>query len=233
MNQIKILVIESAVESLKKILTECLSPITNEVLPIFVKSYGEAVSALYNYWPQIAVIDNEAVSKEELQELYSIGFPTVSFIIISNNPSDAVECYLTGVPIDFVLKPLTSERVVVSINRALKRGISCRQNNHLPNSIFLKVGRGFQKIVIDEIIYIEACGIYVKLITINGKHLINESITGITRMLQSYNFIRIHKSYVVNINKIDHIRASSIEVCHQSLPIGLTYKEVVNSIVES
>jgi DNA-binding LytR/AlgR family response regulator len=79
----------------------------------------------------------------------------------------------------------------------------------------------------DDIIYFEGYGEYVKVITINKNYLVRDSLAEFEHKLSSDFFLRIHKSYLINMQKILGFSSSRVMIKNSQLPIGRVYREKV------
>ncbi len=203
-------------------------PIINKCL--IKHNFSAGLEVLREFSPDICLLDLDIVTETE-REFFKIGssstFPIISF---SKDPMDAVQGYSSGILTDFILKPLNRERVVMAINRALSVHIS-NTGLRVSDHIFLKTGRIFKKFNLNEIIYIEAYGIYSKLYTEAGKFLVNDTISKIEIKLMMQDFIRVHKSYIINTNKITSFGAAYFEVNDKKIPIGVSYKAKLSGLL--
>ncbi|HMK05160.1 MAG TPA: response regulator transcription factor [Ferruginibacter sp.] len=136
--------------------------------------------------------------------------------------------------VDYLVKPVSFERFVRAIAK-LKRMLgqeSVSQNNdYNPNPeafVYLKVDKHMQKVLINEIVYIESWKDYIKLFHSNGKTLlVKQSISAMENLLSEHKFLRVHRSYLVSVNKISGYNALSVQVQSTEIPIGRLYKQAV------
>ena len=147
----------------------------------------------------------------------------------------AIESYDLEV-VDYLLKPITFERFFKSIDRFLRERkevvVSTAEKNDLEDFLLVKSGNKHHKIKIEEIIFIESLKDYVKIHTINDKRIVAKYKIGeIEEELKDKNFLRIHRSYIVNTSKISAFTMSDIEVNSVEIPIGASYKEKVISFL--
>jgi DNA-binding LytR/AlgR family response regulator len=85
-----------------------------------------------------------------------------------------------------------------------------------------------QKVFVNEIIYIESWKDYIKLFLDRGKSmLVKQSISSIENLLSEHKFLRVHRSYLVSINKISGYNGLSVQVQSNEIPIGRLYKQAV------
>ncbi len=130
--------------------------------------------------------------------------------------------------IDYLMKPITFERFLIAVNKAKKRmslGIpAVMESDH----VFIKVEHRLQKVLFSSIHYIEGLGDYISFHTTDGRVLSLERMKHIELILPQHLFLRIHKSYIINTSHIDFVERGRIVINKNYLPIGETYKELVN-----
>ena len=94
--------------------------------------------------------------------------------------------------------------------------------------VYLKVDRDMKKIFVNEIVYIESWKDYVKLFLANGKNVLaKQSISAMENLLSDHKFLRVHRSYMVSLNKISGYNGLSVQLDSKEIPIGRLYKQVV------
>jgi two-component system, response regulator PdtaR len=93
------------------------------------------------------------------------------------------------------------------------------------DDIFIKQNYQFVKFSLNEILYLEADNIYTNINTSNKKYVIRQSIGNVHERLPMKNLIRVHRSFVVNINKIDSFNEYEVIVQGHTIPISRTYKD--------
>ena len=130
--------------------------------------------------------------------------------------------------LDYLVKPIPFSRFLKAINKItnivnLKKekvvDTSLKEDPH----IFLKVDKKLMKIKLNDILYIESLKDYIKVITIAGDYLVHKSMTSISEELPQENFLRIHRSFNIAINKITSIEGNSVEIANRRIPIGRNY----------
>ncbi|WP_448104204.1 LytR/AlgR family response regulator transcription factor [Pedobacter panaciterrae] len=130
--------------------------------------------------------------------------------------------------IDYLMKPITFERFLIAVNKAKKRMNLNAPEAMEPDHIFIKVEHRLQKILFSSIHYIEGLGDYISFHTSGGRVLSLERMKHIELILPQHLFLRIHKSYIINTSHIDFVERGRIVIDKNYLPIGETYKDVVN-----
>lgn len=141
--------------------------------------------------------------------------------------------------VDYLLKPITFERFLKSVNKYYQM---CQdQVQMVPNTtsekvmeesfIYVKENKKVIKIYLSEIRYIEGLSEYVQIFTDKRKIITKTSMALMEEKLPADNFLRIHKSYIVPVNKIEAFTANTIEIHGKELPIGRNFKNaVLNSL---
>ena len=139
----------------------------------------------------------------------------------------AVESFDLDV-LDYLVKPIPFSRFLKTINKITKL-ITLEENKskeiHTKEDpfIFLKVDKKLMKIKLDDILFIESLKDYIKVTTVLGDYLVHKSMTSISEELPSDNFIRIHRSYTIAINKISFVEGNSVKIANRRIPIGRNY----------
>lgn len=136
--------------------------------------------------------------------------------------------------VDYLVKPVSFERFLKAITR-LKRTMGQETvtpvNDYKPNPeafVYLKVDKHMQKVLINEIVYIESWKDYIKVYLTTGKTLIvKQSISAMENLFSEHKFLRIHRSFIVSVNKISGYNGISVQVQSTELPIGRLYKQTV------
>lgn len=130
--------------------------------------------------------------------------------------------------VDYLLKPFSLARFTKSCNKALENN---NQRNGKPEPyIFVKTGYEEEKVYLDDILYLEADGNYISFVLKDKKLLSRQSLHEITAILPETDFMRIHRSYIVAINKIDKISRQEITIAGTSLSVGVSYDEKMSEI---
>jgi len=133
--------------------------------------------------------------------------------------------------IDYLLKPVTFDRFLIATNKAKARlqTIPSISPINTPDYIFVKTEYRLQKVALANILYLEGLRDYIAFHTTTGKILSLERMKNMDDLLPQNSFLRIHKSYIININNIDYIERGRIVINKEHLPIGETYKEIVRT----
>jgi DNA-binding LytR/AlgR family response regulator len=141
----------------------------------------------------------------------------------------AVKSYELNI-LDYLVKPIPFNRFLKTINKVYQQVyIGSNANDtliqHDPH-IFLKVNKKLVKVNLNDILIIESLKDYIKVITALDDYVVHKSLTTITEELPQSNFIRIHRSYTISINKIDAIEGNIVEIANRKIPIGRNYQKL-------
>jgi len=144
-------------------------------------------------------------------------------IFITANPEFAVEAFELSA-IDYLLKPVSLERFLIAVNKLLNIVNHSEESQALPlvrGSLFFRTNRKMVKIFLDEITYVESIKDYIKIY--REQHppiLVKQSLTSLELILPSHLFIRIHRSFIVSINKLTAYTNNDVEIDKVEIPIG-------------
>lgn len=133
---------------------------------------------------------------------------------------------------DYLLKPFTFNRFLQAVNKA-QENLSQRAADKPVEYIFVKTENRLEKIMIQDILYIEGMRDYLRIHTTNKKIMTLQSFTELEQMIPAHLVCRVHKSYMVAIHKIDSIERSRIKIADQMIPVSDTYKETFLQIINS
>jgi len=133
---------------------------------------------------------------------------------------------------DYLLKPFAFNRFLQAVNKA-QDNIANRNVDALPDFIFVKTENRLEKIMLNEIVYIEGMRDYLKIHTVNKKVMTLQNFSEFEKLIPSNIVCRVHKSYMVALNKIESIERNRIKIADQMIPISETYKEFFFQLINS
>jgi DNA-binding LytR/AlgR family response regulator len=136
--------------------------------------------------------------------------------------------------VDYLVKPVSFERffkAITKLNRLMGREISSFITNDTPNPgafVYLKVDRDMKKVFVNDIVYIESWKDYIKIFLTDGKSLLaKQSISAMENLLSEHKFVRVHRSFMVSLDKISGYNGLSVQLSELEIPIGRLYKQSV------
>jgi DNA-binding LytR/AlgR family response regulator len=150
-------------------------------------------------------------------------------IIISGNPQYAVEAFDLSLA-DYLVKPLKDySRFLAAVNKVVIKKAKLKLNDpgisSSDGTLFVKVDSLLLKIDIETILWVEAFGDYVKIQTTEKLHTVYSTLKKVEDKLDPKKFVRVHRSYIINIAKISNINPHNLEINKKIIPISGTYKE--------
>jgi len=152
-------------------------------------------------------------------------------IIISAYQEYAIQGFELDVT-DYLLKPVCNERLSQALDKVRSRGQKQPSNEVVPQHIVLKVEREKRKFTLADITLFEAYGNYVKLWQGDEMVLVNSSLKLLIEMLPSAQFTQVHKSFVVNNDKIISVETDSITMeCGRTVKVSKTFKKKLQHLL--
>lgn len=140
--------------------------------------------------------------------------------------------------IDYLLKPIEFERFIKAVNKAVGQFMLQSNHKNTPENtktdkeqdfIFVKSGYKSIKVRLNEVLYIEGLKEYANIFTEEKKYTMLERLKNLELILLPHKFMRVHKSFIVAIDKIDAIYGNTIEIKNKKIPIGRTYKKEIEN----
>lgn len=203
-----------------------LEPIENfEVINTFSNPI-EGLNFLKNNKVDAVFLDINMPVLDGINFIKSLENPPI-LIITSAYSQFAIETYELDV-LDYLVKPIEFPRLMKTLNKISKR-LENKNNTpqeNIPESpfIFVKIDKKrMKKIFFNEILVIESLKDYLKINTLTGKYIIHSTLSDFTDLLPERNFLRIHRSYTIAIDKIDAVEGNSIEIEGLRYVIGRSY----------
>jgi DNA-binding LytR/AlgR family response regulator len=148
-------------------------------------------------------------------------------VIITTSYSDfALEGFRLNVT-DYLLKPFLFER----FEQAVQKAIDYRHlRKNLPKKeehIFIRAEQKMIKVNVDDILYVEGLKQYIKIFTAQKMYVTLESMKNIQEMLPPDRFVRIHKSFIISLDKIQSYSLRTVEINHKKIPVGRSYSNQI------
>jgi two-component system LytT family response regulator len=152
-------------------------------------------------------------------------------VITTAYPSYALESFQLDV-MDYLVKPIVFNRFFQAVCKARDYHQLIHRAGHASGTpaadyIFLKCGHKFERINLDEILYIEALQNYVTVYTTRGKFITQLPLKNVEQNLTGKPFMRVHKSFIVSIGKIEAIENNEIILAKNRIPISRHYRDAV------
>lgn len=144
---------------------------------------------------------------------------------------------------DYLLKPIAFDRFYKAAQKVLQKKqdnspppvqiAEASVQNSLNNFIFVKTEHKIQKIYLDDILYIEGLKDYISIFTKTERIITLQNMKKMEDTLPSKSFVRVHKSYIIALDKIDSIERSRIQISDKIIPVGDTYRDYFFKLIEN
>jgi DNA-binding LytR/AlgR family response regulator len=215
-------------------------PIARDIIQSYCAHlpYLEVVASVSN-----AIEAKEALAKDNVDIIFiDINMPVmsgISFIKTLKNPQQvifttaykefAVDAFDLAA-CDYLLKPFSLERFMVAVDKAVERlqGKPSLQESvasSSEDSIFIRADGKIYKILQNDVLYAEASGNYTRIVTAGNIFMPSMTFSAAEELLPKKIFVRVHRSFIINKNRISHIEGNRVFVGKNEIPIGTNYKE--------
>ena len=215
-----------------KVLESYISNINGLEIVAQCKNAIEALDVLHQKTVDVIFLDIKMPKILGTEFLKNLSHPP-KVIFVTAYRDYAVEGYELDA-VDYLVKPVSFERffkAITKLNRMIGKETVTTTADYVPNPeafVYLKVDKDMKKIFVNDIVYIESWKDYVKLFLANNKNLlVKQSISAMENLLSEHKFLRIHRSYMVSLNKISGYNGVSIQLETTEIPIGRLYKQAV------
>jgi two-component system, LytTR family, response regulator LytT len=209
----------------------CLTNLGYNVVGIYT-NYDEAIAALNNLKPDIALIDISIKGEKNGIDIggYIRQHSNIPFVFASSHgDKSTIDLAKETKPYAYLIKPFTEDDLYAVIETALanygNQNIKEEQEEELiiiNDGIFIKHKNKFVKIVLEELMYAEASGNYVNLFTATTHFTLKTTLLKLLEILPPF-FIRTQKSYIVNLHHLKSFDTEEVVVHNKTLPIGKSY----------
>ncbi len=153
-----------------------------------------------------------------------------SIILTTAYEKHAIDGYQLGIT-DYLLKPIPFERFFQAVNKAISEktvvpeSLTHPENTVVNKHLFLKTGSKIVRVPFQDLLYIEGFREYIKVHTSTQRHIVYQSLSKVLDVLPAHNFMRVHRSFIINISKIDSIDGHLIKIGNEEIPISKSQRE--------
>lgn len=138
--------------------------------------------------------------------------------------------------VDYLLKPISFERFQAALHKLFELKAFAPKiapsTEATPAFLYFKSGNKWVQVFLDEILYIEGLSNYVKIVGTKGTTVVYQKMSYLEEKLPNRLFLRIHKSYIVGLNKIKALYSNELEVDGKLLPVGEKYRPLIKALIE-
>lgn len=230
--KIKVLVVEDEVLVAEDIAEE-LEKDGFEVTQIAISS-NEALQAIKENPPHIILMDINIkgdIDGIETAEIINEKFQTPIIYVTSNTSSQFIARAIKTGPHAIITKPYNYKDLSIAIELALDKHneivIQDEQKVVNSDSIYVKSGEYHRKILLEDVLYIEADGSYCKVYTKDSKYTFSFNLNHFQKQVTTPKLQRVHRSYIVNLSNIDGFDKSTILVKDKIIPVSTTFRSEI------
>ena len=232
---VKVLIVEDnplTSQDLKEIILENGMHVTG-----VCRNTHDALTSVHHSRPDILLVDINLKDGDDGVDLVNNlrekeNFPVI--FLTANSDKETVERALKTQPASYLTKPYDERDVIIAIELAFNNFCNKVINSEKPPSasyIFLKSGNKFEKVKIQDIQYMRAEGSYTKFFTTSKQYTLSGNLNNTSEKIGHPSFIRIHRSYIVNIDNINSMDSDYVFIGNSNLPISRSYKEEVSKVL--
>ena len=205
-----------------------LKEITHLALIKSCKDITEATGVLKKNKTDIVCIDMAGSGLDCLDFLDSLDYERPRIIVTASDTGVAKDAFDMDA-IDFVPKPITSQRMLKALSKVLKvpSYVESDKKDVESREFFVKQNSHFEKIDVNTICRIEALADYVSLFTDGKRYVIHSTLKGIHSKLPDKDFVRVHKSHIVRVDRISRINGKVLEVEKHTVPLSHSFRKTL------
>lgn len=204
------------------------------IVPEVIDSGEEVIQKVSSIKPDLVLLDIAlAGTLSGLQVAEFLQKIQLHFIFITSFMDETTISNVQRLqPAAYIVKPFQENNLLANIDLALfKERIKTDTNKPVAERIFIKQDTGYTAIDLNDVLYAEAYDNYAYLFTRAERYLLTQTLKATEEKLNTFGFVRIHKSFIVQIKHITSIEEGYVIVQHARLPIGKVYKkDLVNSL---
>jgi DNA-binding LytR/AlgR family response regulator len=220
------------------ILTDYIAKVPDLQLALATTSAFEALAFVQQDKADLVFLDVQMPELTGIQFLKIIN-NKCDVILTTAYPQYALEGYELDV-VDYLLKPIAFDRFYKAVQKVAPKESHAApigepaqvQQQATHDFIFVKTEHRIQKLDLDDILYIEGLKDYISIFTPTERIITLQNMKKMEDVLPALHFIRVHKSYIVALEKIDSIERSRIQIGDKMIPIGDTYRDYFFRIIE-
>ena len=199
----------------------------------------EAIDLLNTTTPDLVLLDISLDGDDEdgvdLAHIINEQFQIPFIFITSHSDKLTINRVKKTNPYGFIIKPFKAADILsivsISVYKYNQNKIETTKNKE--NSFFIKQGYDLLKIKYKDILYIKAEDNYTDIVLENKKLLASLNLKSIAEKLPSKQFIRIHRSYIINLNKVDRISDRFVYINTDKIPLGRTYSKPLRDYINT
>jgi two-component system LytT family response regulator len=189
----------------------------------------EAHHKILNHQIDILFLDIEmpGISGMELAKILEGKRPMIIFT--TSRPEYAAEAFDLNV-VDFLVKPIVPTRFLRAVEKAREifKGKDLTASHKDDGFVFIRDSNVVKRLKVDDILYLEAQGDYVRIYLADHGHTIHSSLKSVEQKLPAHIFLRVHRSFIINLGKVDTIEGGTLIINRHMVPVSDAYRPALN-----
>ena len=196
----------------------------------------DALKSIYDEKADVIFLDIQmkGMTGVELARVLSSGRHSIKIVFTTAYDQFAIEGYKVDA-VDYLLKPFSYEEFLRAANKVktqIESQSATAAREPSEQYLFLKVEHSLVRVAHDEIKYIEGFKDYVKVHVANGKVILSlTSLKNLEDILPAQQFMRIHRSYIISLSKVDSLTKNSVQIGETYIPVTDNYREAFDQFV--
>jgi DNA-binding LytR/AlgR family response regulator len=189
----------------------------------------EAYQKIMSEPVDLLLLDIEMDSMTGIELAKSLGTKNPIIIFVTGHRGYAIEAFELNVA-DYITKPVTPVRFLQAIEKAKEIYRSRTQEVKMDDEsfVFIRDSNVVRRIRIDDILFAEAMGDYVKIYTLDHFYSIHSSLRQVESKLPGAKFLRVHRSFIIQVGKIDTIEGGTLIINRKTVPVADAYRAALN-----
>ena len=189
----------------------------------------DAYNLLQEQPVDIIFLDIEMPGMTGLELTKNLGNKKPLIIFTTSKKEYAAEAFELNVA-DYIIKPVTAARFIQAVNKAKEVLQSKTEEVKIDADefIFIRDSNIVRRLKLDDILFAEAMGDYVKLHTLQKFFAIHTTLKAVEERLPASKFIRVHRSFIVSVTKIDSLQDGALVIAGKSVPVADAYRNALN-----
>jgi DNA-binding LytR/AlgR family response regulator len=203
-----------------------VNQLTNWEIKAACRSVAEAYEALYQNEVDVIFLDINMPDKTGIEFLSTLKTPP--HVVFTTAYAEYAAKAFDLKAVDYLVKPITEGRfreAVEKLERLMNQADTSVTAAHESDHVFFKQDGRLVKVMFDEILYIEALKDFSRVHVKERPMLVSAHLKMMEELLPATRFFRVHRSYIVALNKITALQGNVVEIGKQEIPVGTTYKE--------
>jgi len=190
----------------------------------------EAYNFLSKQSADLLLLDIEMPGMTGIELTKNLGKKGPFIVFTTAKTNYAIDAFELNV-VDYLVKPVEPARFIRSIDRVKEAIESNKEQVEVKDKefVFVRDSGVLKRINADDILYLEAMGDYVKVYTSQKFHIVHATLKSIEEKLPSSKFMRVHRSYIIQLNKIDFIEEGVISISDTAIPVADAYRTSLNN----